>query len=213
MAKVLVVDDEDSIRSLLERILSRAGHIVLSSANGQEALNQLPQQNVDIILLDIKMPGISGMEVLQQLSARWPEICVIMLTAMTDLEIAVEAMKQGAYDYITKPFNHDDLIFKIQRALEKHNLKLENERHQAELQQRVAEQTKQLQQNFTELVGTLAREHQLIYTLAGSQHRGKDALARLPQELRKPMASVKEFREALIRILRKSSDAPSRSKA
>ena len=208
MAKVLVVDDEESIRSLLERVLSKAGHGVLSATNGQEAMDRLPRENIDIVLLDMKMPGMSGMEVLQQLATRWPDICVIMVTAIADLDTAVEAMKRGAYDYITKPFNQYDLAFKIQMALEKRNLRLENERHQLELQQRVAEQTKQLQANFTELVETLAREHKLIYTLASGQRGGKEALSKLPKELQKPMASIEEFREALIKILRKGSSEP-----
>ena len=205
MAKVLVVDDEESICNLLERVLARAGHSVLSAANGQEAMDRVPQENIDIVLLDMKMPGMSGMEVLQQLATRWPDICVIMVTAIADVQTAVEAMKWGAYDYITKPFNQDDLIFKIQRALEKRNLRLENERHQLELQQRVAEQTEQLQQNFAELVETLAREHNLIYKLASSRRDSKAALSKLPKELQDPMASVEEFREALIRILRRGS--------
>ena len=208
MAKVLVIDDEESIRGLLERILSKAGYSVIGAANGQEGLDKLPKENIDIALLDMKMPGMSGMEVLQQLSARWPEICVIMVTAVADVQTAVDAMKRGAYDYITKPFDQNDLIFKIQGGLEKRNLRLENERHQLELQQRIAEQTKQLQQNFTELVETLSREHALIYKLASSQRGGKEAISRLPKELQKPMVSVEEFREALIRILKTGSTDP-----
>ena len=208
MAKVLVVDDEESIRTLLGRVLTGAGYSVLSAANGREAMDKVAEQGIDVVLLDMKMPGPSGMEVLQQLAARWPDICVIMVTAIVDLEIAVGAMKQGAYDYITKPFNQDDLVFKIQRALEKRNLRLENDQRQSELQERISKQTAQLQETFAELVETLAREHKLIYTLASANRSGKEALSKLPKELQQPMNSVEEFREALIKVLRKGSDKP-----
>lgn len=208
--RILVVDDEESIRNLLQRMLTEAGYNVTTAADGQEALDKVSQLKVGVVLLDMKMPGMLGMEVLQQLAGRWPEICVIMVTAVADLETAVDAMKRGAYDYITKPFNQDDLILKIQRALEKRNLRLENECHQLELRQRVAEQTKQLKANFVELIETLAREHNLLYRLADSRRDSKAALSKLPKELQEPLASVEEFREALIRILRRGNIMPKR---
>lgn len=208
--RILVVDDEESIRNLLQRMLTEAGYNVTTAADGQEALDKVSQLKVGVVLLDMKMPGMSGMEVLQQLAGRWPEICVIMVTAVANLETAVDALKRGAYDYITKPFNQDDLIFKIQRALEKRNLRLENECHQLELRQRVAEQTRQLKANFVELIETLAREHNLLYRLADSRRDSKAALSKLPKELQEPLASVEEFREALIRILRRGNIMPKR---
>jgi DNA-binding NtrC family response regulator len=149
---------------------------------------------------------MSGMDVLRELAARWPEICVIMVSAVADLQTAIDTMKQGAYDYVTKPFNQDDLVSKIKRALEKRDLKLENERHMLQLQQRIAEQTKQTQTNFAQLVETLAREHSLLFKLT-SQKGSKSALSALPKELQDPKDSVEEFREALIKILRRGNQA------
>ena len=206
LGKVLVVDDEETVRNLLQRMLEEAGYNVVTAANGQEALEKVSQLKIELVLLDIKMPGMSGIEVLRQLTTNWPETCVVMATAVADAETAVEAMKLGAYDYITKPFNRDDVVLKVRRAMEKRELLLENEHHRLELEKRVGEQAKQLQQQFAELVETLAREHKLLYKLAEHQRGGAKALfKKLPPELQEPMSSVEEFSEALIRILRRGS--------
>ena len=200
---VLVVDDEETVRDLLQRILGAVHYNVVKAANGQEALDKMRELSIKVAFLDVKMPGMSGIEVLRQITSNWPETCVIMATAVTDAQTAVEAMKMGAYDYITKPFNQDDVILTLQRALEKKHLELENERHELELQKRVGEQTERLQQQFVDLVETLAREHKLISRLASREGKaGREALSKLPKELQKPMASVEEFSEALLKLLR-----------
>ncbi len=209
LGRVLVVDDEESVRNLLQRALAGAGYEVLTAANGQEALVKISQVDFSAVLLDIKMPGLSGMEVLQWLTANRPDICVVMVTAVGDVQIAIEAMKMGAYDYITKPFNLDDVVLKVRRAVEKREFLLENERHRLDLEKRVAEQAEHVQQQFAELVETLAREHKLLYKLAYSQRGGKASLSRLPPELQEPMSSVEEFSEALLRILRRGALGPS----
>jgi len=208
--RVLVVDDEESVRNLLQRVLTEAGYNVVTAANGQEALDKVTELNIQAVLLDIKMPGMSGIEVLRQLASGRPDICVIMATAVGDVQTAVEAMKLGAFDYITKPFNRDDVVLTVQRAIEKRSLLLENERHRLELERRVGEQAERLQQQFVELVETLAREHKLIYKLAYSQRKDfKTVLSTLPKELQEPMSSVEEFSDALLRILRRGALRPS----
>ncbi len=204
LKRILVVDDEEGVRNLLQRILKEAGYEVLTAINGQEALLKISQVDFSIVLLDIKMPWMSGMEVLQQLTTDHTDICVVMVTALGDAQTAVEAMKMGAYDYITKPFNRDDLMLKVRKAIQKRDLLVENERHRLELEERVAGQAEHLRQQFAELVETLAREHKLLYTLAEHQRgSAKSLLKRLPPELQEPMSSIEEFREALLRILRK----------
>lgn len=208
--RVLVVDDEETVRSLLQRILKEAGYDVVTAADGQEALDKVSQLKIEAVLLDIKMPGMSGMEVLRQLTTNWPETSVVMATAVADAQTAVEAMKLGAYDYVTKPFNRDDLVLTVQRAIEKKALELENERHRLELERRVGEQAGRLQQQFVELVETLSREHKLLYKLAAQQQGGaKSLLKGLPKELQEPMSSVEEFSEALIKILKRGALKPS----
>ena len=122
LVRVLVVDDEEPVRNLLQRVLKEAGYDVVTATNGQEALDKVSQLNVGVVLLDIKMPGMSGIEVLQQITTNWPETCVVMATAAGDAQTAVEAMKAGAYDYITKPFDRDDVVRKVQKAIEKRDL-------------------------------------------------------------------------------------------
>ncbi|MDP2743834.1 MAG: response regulator [Dehalococcoidia bacterium] len=201
--KILVVDDDESVRSLLQRVLKEAGYDVVTAANGREALDKVNELKVDLVLLDIKMPDMSGMEVLQQLTTNWPQTCVIMATAVADAQTAIEAMKLGAYDYITKPFSRDEMVLTVQRAIEKRRLRLENEHHRFELERRIGEQTERLQTQFAELVSTLAREHKLISREAKSQRRGaQELMSKLPPELREPMSSVEEFSDALLRILR-----------
>ena len=120
--KVLVVDDEGIVRSLLQQILKEAGHDVVTAASGQEALDKVSQMNINVVFLDVNMPGISGIEVLRELTANWPSICVIMATGVADTQTAVEATKLGAYGYITKPFNRNDVVLALQRAIEKKTL-------------------------------------------------------------------------------------------
>ena len=209
---ILVVDDEEIVRNSLQRVLKEAGYDVVTAANGQEALDKMSmsQLKIKLVLLDIKMPGMPGMEVLRQLTTNWPETGVVMATAVADTQTAVEAMKLGAYDYITKPFSRDDVVLTVQRAIERRYLLLENERHRLEVEKRVSEQAQRLQEQFAELVETLSREHKLIYKLAEQQRGGvKSLLKRLPPELQEPMSSVEEFSEALIRILRRGVLMPS----
>ena len=201
--KVLVTDDEQTVRNLLKRTLEEAGYEVITAGSGLEALERVCEQEVGVVLLDIKMPGMTGMEVLGKLTADWPEICVIMVTAVADAQTAVKAMNLGAYDYISKPFNLDDVLLKMRRAIEKRDFQLRDKLLMQELQLSVKEQAERMQSQFNELVRSLAREHKLLYDLAAKQPGGgKSLLAKLPAELRETMSSFDEFRDALLKILR-----------
>ena len=103
-AKVLVVDDEPSIADLLYEDLSEAGYDCIKAATGEDALMRLSQNHCDVMLLDLNLPGISGMDVLREVRASHSETAIIVITAAGDAQTAVEAMKSGAVDYITKPF-------------------------------------------------------------------------------------------------------------
>ncbi|HEY82459.1 MAG TPA: response regulator [Dehalococcoidia bacterium] len=202
--RILVVDDEEGVRNLLQRILQERGYDVLTAADGEEALYVVSQGEADVVLLDIKMPGMSGLEVLDELAAQYPDTCVVMVTAVADTETAVSALKRGAYDYITKPFNRDSVIQKVQEAIQKWSQRLQDKRRYLQLKESFTEQTKRMQEQFAELVNSLAREHRLLHELAARQGKaGKALLSELPQELQEPMASVEEFRNALLRILKK----------
>ena len=123
---VLIVDDEEPIRSILSRKLEFDGYNCEVAADGKEALRKASMKSFDLVLLDINMPGLSGMEVLRRLTADHPDICVIMITAMADTTMHIEALRLGAYDYVTKPFDLDDLSTRVKNALEIRRLVLKN---------------------------------------------------------------------------------------
>ena len=203
--KVLVVDDEETVRMLLQRILQAAGYDVVTAADGKEALSVIADGDIDVVLLDIKMPGLSGIDVLGKISTDWPNVCAIMVTAVADVQTAVAAMKLGAYDYITKPFDQGEMLRKIRQSIERWQEQLQDKQHLLQLEQNITEQTRRLQEQFTEMVNSLAREHQLLSQLAEKQEtKGKPLLAGLPPELQGPISTVKEFRDALLRILKRS---------
>ena len=136
---VLVVDDEQDIRDGSERILTRAGFHVLKASRGDEALEVLPKQKVSIVLLDLKMPGMDGMEVLKHIRALDETILVIVITGYATVETAIEAMKRGAYDFISKPFDPDQLRIVVNRAWEKIYLRQEAEKLEEERKKTLAD--------------------------------------------------------------------------
>ncbi len=123
--KILVVDDEASTRRLMEQTLRKQGYEVLTASNGDEGLKIMTDEGPDLILLDIQLPGMDGIEVLQKIREINKETVVIMATAMDDLKVAVSAMKLGAYDYISKPFHIDDLTLTVNKAMETSRLRRE----------------------------------------------------------------------------------------
>ncbi|MEK6726836.1 MAG: sigma-54 dependent transcriptional regulator [Deltaproteobacteria bacterium] len=125
-SKILIVDDEVSMREFLEIMLSKEGHKVSSAGSGKEALNMLNDTIYDLIVSDVQMPGMNGIELLRNVKEVCPDTTVIMITAYASTESGVEAMKAGAYDYITKPFKIDEIKLIIKNALEKKRLEVEN---------------------------------------------------------------------------------------
>lgn len=155
---VLIVDDEPMIRDNLERLLKSDGYETVAAASGDEALEIVASREFGIVLLDIRMPGISGLEVLTHLHNNHPDIAAIMVTALADVTTAVDAMKAGAYDYITKPFNIDDVLMRVQKALERRLLTLQVRNHQKEIEEKLLERERELRTITTTLVESLIRE-------------------------------------------------------
>jgi two-component system, NtrC family, response regulator PilR len=124
--RILVVDDEPSMREMLRIVLRRDGYDVLIAENGQAALERLRSEPVDLLLSDIRMPDLSGVEVLRAAKEMNRDIVAFMMTAYASTETAVEAMRLGAVDYFTKPFSMDELRLKVRQHLETHRLKEEN---------------------------------------------------------------------------------------
>jgi DNA-binding NtrC family response regulator len=123
--RILVVDDEESLRRVTQLRLQQAGYEVATAADGNEALALLERNPRDLVLTDLRMPGLSGIELLERIKEAHPEVIVILVTAFGTIESAVEAMKHGAYDYIIKPVNAEALKLILARALEHHRLQEE----------------------------------------------------------------------------------------
>ncbi len=159
---ILIVDDEEAIRGILSRKLEVDGYHCEAAADGKEALWKAFMKDFDLVLMDIKMPGLSGMEALPQMVTNHPDTCVIMMTAVVDTETAVQAMRLGAYDYVTKPFDLDDLSMRVQKALERRKLLLENREYQLQLEQRIHQQALQIREYYRQAVETLSREQMAL---------------------------------------------------
>ena len=130
---VLVVDDDEANRITLERILAREGYRVVHADSGRAAMERLRDERVDLVLTDLKMPGMSGIDLLKAARKVDPEVEVVVMTAYGTVETAVEAMKEGAYDFVAKPLKRIELVSTLEKALEKRMLQVENRRLREQL--------------------------------------------------------------------------------
>jgi DNA-binding NtrC family response regulator len=134
--RVLVVDDERPQRDILQTILQAEGYETLSAGNGRQALQVVGSQPVDVVLTDLKMPDMNGLELLAELLRSQPGLCVVLMTAHGTIDSAVEAMRRGAFDYLTKPLEKDELLLVLRRAMERSHLVRENRMLQEQLRDR-----------------------------------------------------------------------------
>jgi putative nucleotidyltransferase with HDIG domain len=126
--RILVVDDEPLVRNLLAEYLSGEGYCCDVAASGREALQRLNEEPFSLVIADIRMPELNGLQLLDRITAGYPDVAAIMITAVIDLETAIHTMKQGAYDYITKPFNLDQVVTSVRRALRLRQERLDSRR-------------------------------------------------------------------------------------
>ena len=126
LPRILVVDDEEVMRDVLGSVLGGAGYSVRFAATGPDAIAELKESTVDAVILDLMLPGMSGLEVLDEMKRMDADIPVLMLTAQASIETAISAMKKGAVDYLTKPFKHDELLILLKKALDQSDLVDEN---------------------------------------------------------------------------------------
>jgi putative two-component system response regulator len=192
---LLIVDDEAAIRKLLCQKLSREGYQCKEANNAELALDMLETSPIALVILDIKMPGKSGIELLPEIKSGYPDTAVIMATAVTDVNAAIQCLKQGADDYILKPFNLDVLSMAVQRALEKRQLQLEIKEYQQYLEDKVEEQTKEIRKLFLGAIEALvaALEAKDTYTGGHSRRVTEIALA-LGKELGLSAEDMEELR-------------------
>jgi len=137
MMRVLIIDDEEVLRDVLDTMLRREGFENVLAASGEEGLARLDEdQEVDLVILDMMLPGMSGMETLRSIKESHKSLPVIIITAYSSIDGAIEAMKQGAYHYIPKPFKNEEVILTVNKALEQRKLTSENERLKKELSEK-----------------------------------------------------------------------------
>ena len=150
--RILVVDDEDSIREIVSSMLASANYQCRQAASGLEALALLDSgEEFELMLSDLMMAGLDGIGLLEKTKERYPDMPVVMVTAVHDISVALTAIRNGAYDYLLKPFEREQLLNTVRRALENRRLKLENRAYQANLEALVAQRTEQLRQTLGDL--------------------------------------------------------------
>src|ERR1700690_3962678 len=147
--RILVVDDEETIREIVCSMLGAAHFQTRQAANGVEALAILESgDEFDLVLSDLMMAEMDGIALLERAKERFPDMPVVMVTAVHDISIALQAIRNGAYDYLLKPFEREQLLATVRRALENRRLKLENQAYQTGLESLVAARTEQLRQTM-----------------------------------------------------------------
>lgn len=155
--KILIVDDEEEILELVERVLEKEGYQHRSALNADQALDTLKEDNIALMLCDINMPGKSGIELLRLSRELYRDLAVVMATALDDRSTAIQTLKMGAYGYVTKPFERNELIINIVNALRRRELEIDNRRHREELEQLVAERAAEVKESREETIQRLAK--------------------------------------------------------
>ncbi len=182
--RVLVLDDEDNMRHMLKTLLSKAGYAVECAANGVEGLQILMETDFDFILCDIKMPRMDGMTFLKKAREKHPEKTYIMMSAYGTIDVAIAAMKDGAYDYISKPFKADEVLLTLKKAQEREQLKEENLRLKTKINEienkysfkNIVARSEAMAIVF-DLVSKVA-EHKTTVLVTGESGTGKELIAK-----------------------------------
>jgi two-component system response regulator AtoC len=177
MARVLVIDDDASLRYTLEAVLSDAGLLVETAETGAKALASFEARGADVVLTDLAMPEMDGMKVLERLRALDPSVPVMMITAHGSERVAVAAMKAGAYDYLPKPFDPDELVLVVKRGIETRTLRLENARLRAEtaLGRTIVAESPAMRRVLDMVARVAPKDVTVLFT--GESGAGKDVVA------------------------------------
>src|SRR2546422_5346486 len=167
---ILVVDDEDGIRQALDRFLTRLGYRVLQAASGAEALDRQAAEQPHVMLSDIRMPNMTGVELVPKALSVDSDLAIIMLTAIDEPRTAIECLKLGAYDYLIKPVDLDELEMSLQGALRQRQLEIERRELEQWLAREVAVRTRDLEERTT-----LVEDVALDALAAAGEWQGSDA--------------------------------------
>ena len=178
---ILVVDDEEIMREVITALLEEEGYRVTSAATGEEGVEKVKEEAPDLVLLDLMLPSMSGLEALEEVIGIDPDTVVVMISAYASIENAVEATKSGAFDFITKPFNNEELLLVVKNGLKKRSLEVENRQLKRTLNQRVAFQnivgrSEPMQQVFDLITQVAPRRSTVL--IMGESGTGKELVAR-----------------------------------
>jgi putative two-component system response regulator len=195
MANILVVDDEEYIRRMLNRMLSGLAYTCTLAADGAEARKCLDAQPFDLVLCDVNMPGESGVDLARHIVSEYKDTAVIILTGVDDPKIADAAIEAGAYGYVMKPFNPNELTINILNALHRRKLEIANRIYQQDLEQLVQDRTARLQRALEGIIQAMARtiESRDPYT-AGHQRRVADLAVAIAIEMNIPKNQITGLR-------------------
>jgi putative two-component system response regulator len=205
-ARILVVDNEALVVDILARKMADLGYACERCESYQETLALLAERKFDLLLADVSMPGANGYSILKEALRISPNIAVILLTSVVDIEMAVDSLKEGAYDYITKPFNIEEVSISVSRALEKRRLLLENQNYQRTLEERVASRTRQLQEALGVLEHTYHSTLVALSKALDSRDAGSDGhslrvtvyATRLARQLRMSESEIKMIEQGVL---------------
>jgi len=177
-AKILIVDDEVNLLQSLSDVLRKKGYLVATAQNGLEALEKLKERYFNIAIVDLKMPRMGGMELLEVMRERYPRTLAVMLTGYATIKNAVDAMKKGAYDYLVKPFSPDEILLIANKIMEEENLREENRFLRAELEKKgeIITQSQEMRR-LKDLIKQVARTEATVL-VTGETGTGKELVAR-----------------------------------
>lgn len=179
--RILVVDDEDYMREVVRQALANAGFETDEAADGTIAISMLRKYPYNVIITDLRLPGITGEVILEEALSLFPETIVILMTGFGNIQSAVEAIRKGAYDYLPKPFQLDELVMRVEKGLEEHQLRSENRMLRGELQERyhfsnlVGSSPSML--NIYRLIGVVSQKTSTVL-IEGETGTGKELIAR-----------------------------------
>jgi two-component system response regulator AtoC len=179
--RVLIVDDDDSLRESLEMVLAAEGYEVLAASRAQEALDLLERAPVDVVLCDVRMPGMDGMELLPQLVRRLPGSTIVMMSAFGTEELAIQALSRGAYDYVAKPFQPAELLLTLRKAEERERLRRANDLLRRDMARSLGERSiVAASDGMIEALEMVERaaEFKATVLITGESGTGKEVLAR-----------------------------------
>ena len=192
--RCLIVDDEPRLRHVLTRVMRADGFDCLEAGNGVEAATVLEREPVTLVLTDLRMPRMDGIELLRHVRARYPDVAVVLITAVADVDVAVSCLAIGAMDYLTKPFHLEEVRARVTQALDKRRLVIENREYRTHLEDRVAAQARRLEQLFMGSIQALAEALEVkdAYTRGHSVRVGAYSAA-MAQQLGLPRDVVRQI--------------------